>query len=176
MCCCSFCSECRQRKASRASSTAGNGRPELQTVSEVTLKKKDHAVTMSVQSSVRIDECPGQVDPQILFQQLVAATNNKYGNKKEVFRHGLCSFPSSLFETTGLLLQPNKAALADELDNHRHQTDHRKPIFSLFLMVVHSLSASLGNVEPLSAATSRTNTQMQTSFWMGTIQGHLQRT
>ena len=88
---------------------------EGQTVSEVTLKKKDHAVTMSAKSSVRIDGCPVQIDAQFLFQRLVAAANNKYENKKEVFWYELRSFPSSLFETTGLLLHHNKAPLADEL-------------------------------------------------------------
>ena len=57
---------------------------EGQTASEVTLKKKDHAVTMSAKSSVRIDGCPVQVDPQLLFQRLVAAANNKNENTKSI--------------------------------------------------------------------------------------------
>lgn len=90
-------------------------RMEGQTATEISLKKKDKAVTMSVKSSVKVDGNAVCVDPQLLFQRLVAAANIKYEDKTEVFRHELCSFPSSLFESTGLFLQPNKAVLADEL-------------------------------------------------------------
>lgn len=86
-----------------------------ETASNVVLRKKDKAVTMNIKYAIKIDDNAMPVDPQLLFQRLVAAANNMYDDKTDVFRHELCSFPSALFESPGFFLQPNKAALADEL-------------------------------------------------------------
>ena len=52
------------------------------------------------------------IDPLLLFQRLVSAVTLKVELLDKGFTHELCSYPPALFETTNVLLSPNKAALA----------------------------------------------------------------
>ena len=53
------------------------------------------------------------VDPMLLFQRLVSAETLKGELLEDVFTHEPCSYPPALFQTTNVLLSPNKAALTD---------------------------------------------------------------
>ena len=68
-----------------------------QIVSEYNFKRKDQVVTMASKNSVKIDDDVVIVDPQLLFQRLVAAAGNIYEDKREVFKYEWSSFPTSLF-------------------------------------------------------------------------------
>ena len=53
------------------------------------------------------------IDPMLLFQRLVSVETLNGELLEEVFTHEPCSYPPALFQTTNVLLSPNKAALAD---------------------------------------------------------------
>ena len=61
------------------------------------------AVTMASKSAVKVGGEVGQVDPQLLFQSLTIAGKSN------------CTFPPTLFESKGLLHEPQKATFADAL-------------------------------------------------------------
>ncbi|KAK3730133.1 hypothetical protein QZH41_004828 [Actinostola sp. cb2023] len=83
---------------------------------EYSFKKKDQAVTLGSKTAVRINDDTVQVDPQLLFQRLsVIATGGRYEDPRSLFRYEMCSFPSSLFDSSGLPRQANKPALADAI-------------------------------------------------------------
>ena len=83
-------------------------------VLEYVFKKKSQVVTLEARTSVQTGKESISIDPLLLFQQLV--TVGKQDNDLcEVFKHELCSYPPSLFETTNVLLAPNKSTLADAM-------------------------------------------------------------
>nr|XP_054767556.1 uncharacterized protein LOC129274841 [Lytechinus pictus] len=55
------------------------------------------------------------VDPQLLFQRLVAVSRERTDELPLVFSHELCSYPPALFESSYIPLKANKAAIADAL-------------------------------------------------------------
>ena len=79
---------------------------------EYTLKKSGHAVTLATKSSIKIDNENVQVDPQLLFQRLILASN-QCEDLTSLFCYELCTYPASLFDSSLMLLQPNKPTLAD---------------------------------------------------------------
>ena len=60
---------------------------------------------------MRIDGATIQIDPQLLFQQLTIATKATEG-LQEIFKYKLCSHPPALFDSSLLLLEPQKPVLA----------------------------------------------------------------
>ena len=75
-------------------------------------KQKDQAITLACKSSVKVDGELVQVDPQLLFQRLTLAGKS---NLEDTMIHELCTFPPALFETRGLLNEPQKASFADAI-------------------------------------------------------------
>ena len=75
-------------------------------------KQKDQAITWACKSSVKVDGELVQVDPQLLFQRLTLAGKS---NLEDTMTHELCTFPPALFETRGLLNEPQKASFADAI-------------------------------------------------------------
>lgn len=55
------------------------------------------------------------VDPQLMFQRLIAAANGLVENATDAFKHELSSFPSSLFDNNGLPRGSCKSPLADAI-------------------------------------------------------------
>lgn len=84
----------------------------------LTLKKKDEAVTMTTKS-LRVEAgAPVAMDADLLFQRFITAaqaTELYEKNKRDLFKYELSSFPTALFESPDFMRQPNKASLADEL-------------------------------------------------------------
>ena len=54
-----------------------------------------------------------QVDPQLLFQRLIAVRNYANEDVDVLFQHELCAVPASLFESNGLPRKANKPVLAE---------------------------------------------------------------
>ena len=73
------------------------------TAAGFSFKRNDQAVTMASKSGVKVGGVVGQVDPQLLFQSLTIAGMSN------------CTFPPTLFESKGLLHEPQKATFADAL-------------------------------------------------------------
>ncbi|WAR15643.1 LOW QUALITY PROTEIN: hypothetical protein MAR_005748 [Mya arenaria] len=84
------------------------------TIAEYSFKKKDQAITLNIQSSVKIGGVVVQVDPQLLFQRLTVAAKASQ-DLASVFKYELCSHPPALFDTSLLLRQPQKPVLADTI-------------------------------------------------------------
>lgn len=80
---------------------------------EYQFKRKSHAVTLATKSAVKIDGEHVQVDPQLLFQRLLLASQQQ--DLISHFSYELCTYPASLFDSSLMLLQPNKPALADAI-------------------------------------------------------------
>ena len=87
---------------------------EGKTSDEHTFRRKDQAVTLGTKSSILIDGEEVQIDPQLLFQRLiiVAQTSDEL---ESAFKHELCSYPPALFDSSLLLREAHKPALADAI-------------------------------------------------------------
>ena len=82
------------------------------TAADFSFKHKDQAVTMASKSAVKVGGEVVQVDPQLLYQRLTIAGKS---NLEEAMIYELCTFPPALFESKGLLHEPQKATFADAL-------------------------------------------------------------
>ena len=84
-------------------------------VLEYSFKKCNQAVTLGSKSSIKVDGEAITVDPQLLFQRLIAAADRLCDNQADIFSYELCSLPSSLFEASGLLREADKPSLANTI-------------------------------------------------------------
>jgi len=72
-------------------------------------------VTLGVKSSsVNIDGDRLQIDPLLLFQELIAVMQSS-DDLELTFKHELCSYPPALFDSSLLLNEADKPALADAM-------------------------------------------------------------
>lgn len=83
------------------------------TVSDFSFKKCNQVKTLASMSGVKIDGEIVQIDPRLLFQRMISATNSTGEELTEVLKHELCTMPPSLFEPSGLLRQACKSTLAE---------------------------------------------------------------
>ncbi|CAG2240639.1 unnamed protein product [Mytilus edulis] len=90
---------------------------EDQYADDFVFKKNKQVVTLASKTNIKIDGEEVVVDPQLLFQRLVAAANNIFPDISEVFKFELSSTPAALFEPSGLMRQAQKATLGDALWN-----------------------------------------------------------
>ena len=81
-------------------------------VLEYTFKKKKQAVTLGTKQHVKVDGEEVNVDPQLLFQRLISVSESTLDNVEEIFKYELCGHPSALFDSSGLLREAQKPALA----------------------------------------------------------------
>lgn len=81
---------------------------------EYSFKKSAQAITLAKKSAVRIDNEQVEIDPQLLFQRLILASNTSE-DLPTIFRYELSSYPTSLFDSALMLRQANKPALADAI-------------------------------------------------------------
>eukprot|EP00794_Sanderia_malayensis_P002695 gene2695-3114_t len=70
---------------------------------------------MDVKNNVNINGESISVDPQLLFQRLITVADQMNENRSEIFKYELCSYPTSLFESTLLMREAHKATLADAI-------------------------------------------------------------
>ncbi|KAK6178649.1 hypothetical protein SNE40_011177 [Patella caerulea] len=73
-------------------------------------KKKDQVVTLATKAGVKVDGDMIQVDPQLMFQRLIATARNLNDDLTIIFKYELCSIPPALFDSCDLPRQPNKPA------------------------------------------------------------------
>ena len=71
-------------------------------------------MTLATKSSVKFDGEKIQVDPQLLFQRPIVALKSLH-DMEAIFKLALCSYPPALFDSSLMLLQPHKPALADTI-------------------------------------------------------------
>ena len=82
-------------------------------VVQYTFKRSDQVTAIQSKSSEDVDGQSIHVDPELLFQSLIAIDD-----RKASFCFELCSYPSALFDETLMPRAPQKAVLA----NVCHQT------------------------------------------------------
>jgi len=74
--------------------------------------RKKKAVTLNLKlSSVKVDGDIIQIDPLLLFQRLTTVMQSS-DNLELAFKHELCSYPPALFDSSLLLHETDKPALA----------------------------------------------------------------
>ena len=71
-------------------------------------------VAFSAKSSVKVDGEKIQVDPKLLFQRLIIASQSP-DDTSAIFKYELCTYPPTLFDPSLMLLKPQKPALADAI-------------------------------------------------------------
>ena len=93
-------------------------------------KKKDKAVTMKVHSTVELDGEVVSVDPRLLFQRLVTtlACGNSETDLETAFSYELCTFPASIIDNDGLLIEANKPQLSEGIWNKIKGNTHKTTI------------------------------------------------
>ena len=84
---------------------------EGRTSDEHTFRRNDQVVTVGTKSSIKIDGEEAQVDPHLFFQRLVIVVQTD--ELESAFKQKLCSYSSALFDSTLLLREAHKPALAD---------------------------------------------------------------
>ena len=85
------------------------------TPAEYTFQKKNQVVTLGLNSSsVKIDGDRIQIDPLLLFQRLTTVMQSS-DDLELAFKHELCSYPPALFDSSLLLHEADKPALADAI-------------------------------------------------------------
>ena len=77
-------------------------------VVQYTFKRSDQVTTIQSKSSEDVDGQSIHVDPELLFQSIIAIDE-----RKALFRLELCSYPSALFDETLMPRAPQKAVLAN---------------------------------------------------------------
>ena len=78
---------------------------------EYSFTKSNHAITFSAKSSIKVVGENIQVDPQLLFQRLIIASQS-LEDRSAIFNYEPCSYPPSLFDSSLMLQKP---ALADAI-------------------------------------------------------------
>jgi hypothetical protein len=68
-------------------------------------------------NNVKIDGEEIHVDPQLLFQRLLTATNGEGLDLSDLFQYELSSSPSSLFDDSGQMRVAYKTSLAEYIWN-----------------------------------------------------------
>ena len=83
-------------------------------VAQYTVKRSDQVTTLQSKSSVHVDGQPIHVNPELLFQRLIVASN-AIDDRRAIFRFELCSYPSALVDDTLMPRAPQKAVLANAI-------------------------------------------------------------
>ena len=75
--------------------------------------KKDQIKPMSSRAALNIGDNAVHIDPELLFQRLIATVPCQE-DLKDLFSYELCSYPSSVFDSSASPRQPTKFQLADK--------------------------------------------------------------
>ncbi len=96
-------------------------------------QRKEMVVPMSLKTTVKINGESVQVDPQLLFQRLIATVPTPEA-LQEVFKYELCSYPSSLFDSSALPRKATKPQLADALWSMAGEAAKKEPQNSAYVL------------------------------------------
>ena len=77
-------------------------------------KTNQAIIAFSAKSSVNVHGEKIQVDPKLLFQRVIIASQSP-DDMSAIFKYELCSYPPSLFDSSLMLLKLQKPALADAI-------------------------------------------------------------
>ncbi|CAG2195214.1 unnamed protein product [Mytilus edulis] len=87
-------------------------------VSDFTFKRKHQAITLQDKPiCVYAEPEIATIDPQLLFQRFIVASDSIYEDKSEIFSYELSSQPSSMFDSSGFMRAASKSTLADTIWN-----------------------------------------------------------
>jgi hypothetical protein len=86
-----------------------------QSLDDYVFRRKDQAVPLSDNSSVKIDDETVSIDPQLLFQRLITVADRSDEDIASIFKFELSTNPSSLFDNSGLPRAAQKSQLADAI-------------------------------------------------------------
>ena len=104
-------------------------------------------LTMASKSAVKVGGEVVQVDPQLLFQRLTIAGKS---NLEEAMTYELCTFPPALFESKGLLHEPQKATFADALWTAVQNKDVSLPTHANYVVdggtLLHCIPWKVGSI------------------------------
>ena len=81
---------------------------------EYSFTKSNQALTFIAKSCIKVDVEKIQVDPQLLFQRLIIASQS-LDDMSTIFKYELCCYPPSLFDSSLMLPKLQKPALADAI-------------------------------------------------------------
>eukprot|EP00745_Piridium_sociabile_P030472 TRINITY_DN50548_c0_g4_i3.p1 TRINITY_DN50548_c0_g4~~TRINITY_DN50548_c0_g4_i3.p1 ORF type:complete len:817 (-),score=203.09 TRINITY_DN50548_c0_g4_i3:38-2488(-) len=111
---------------------------------DITLKKKDQAVTMAQKTKSKASGDLVCVDSTLLFQRLVKVAEFTPDILEDAFAFELSNVPTSLFDSNGLPRQANKAALAHHIWSATKQLGVQLPEDVVFVIdggsLLHRLS------------------------------------
>ena len=80
-----------------------------------TFKKNTTAKTLRFKGAFTVESEAVHIDQQLLFQRLMFIAERISFDPSRLFTYEMCTFPPSLFDSKGHMLQANKASLADHL-------------------------------------------------------------
>lgn len=83
----------------------------------LSFKRSMQIVQMNNKGIVKTGEEATTVSPQLLFQRLVTAANSLINDLSDVFSYELSTYPSCIFDSSGLMREPQKPQLADAIWN-----------------------------------------------------------
>ena len=81
----------------------------------ISFKRNRQVKTLNEKSKVKTQGDSLNVNSQLLFQRLVTAARNITEDVSKIFEYELSNFPSSLFESSGVMREPQKSTLAEAL-------------------------------------------------------------
>ena len=81
---------------------------------EISVRRKEQAVTMTNGQGVQINEEVVNIDPQLVSQRLLTV-REQFEDIEALFKYELCSYPATLIDTSILPGVANKAELANAI-------------------------------------------------------------
>ena len=84
---------------------------------DFSFKRKDQAITLASKNAIKIKDENVQIDPNLMFQRLASSIVKTEDHLGEALKHELCTFPPSLFETSGILNEAQKPQLMDAISS-----------------------------------------------------------
>ena len=90
-------------------------------------KRKNQAVTLAQDKGVTINGDSLQVDPQILFQRLIAIKDRFEVETCQLFKYEMSSHPAALFKTSALPLDAKKPELAQAMQDKMKSVQQTGP-------------------------------------------------
>ena len=85
-----------------------------QCIDTYSFKRKEQIVPMSSRTSIHIEGDTVQVDPELLFQRLLATVPSSQ-DLRDLFTYELCTYPPALFDANALPREATKSVLVDQL-------------------------------------------------------------
>ena len=75
-------------------------------------------LTIGSKTNLKVGSGEIKIEQQILFQRLIAISDDTFDDTEEIFRYDLSSQPSSLFDSSGLLRVALKLSFAAAVKEH----------------------------------------------------------